>query len=46
MRVLLLSTYELGHQPLGLARPVVDLWRPATRPAARISPSTTWTRLR
>ena len=25
MRVLLLSTYELGHQPLGLARPAADL---------------------
>ncbi|MCC6174351.1 MAG: radical SAM protein [Chloroflexi bacterium] len=24
-RVLLLSTYELGHQPLGLARPAADL---------------------
>lgn len=25
MRVLLLSTYELGHQPLGLARPATEL---------------------
>src|SRR5919198_11218 len=25
MDVLLLSTYELGHQPLGLARPAADL---------------------
>src|SRR3954447_4958006 len=25
MRVLLLSTYELGHQPLGLGRPAADL---------------------
>src|SRR3954451_6175092 len=25
MRILLLSTYELGHQPLGLARPAADL---------------------
>src|SRR4051794_12550991 len=25
MRVLLLSTYELGHQPLGLARPAANL---------------------
>lgn len=25
MRVLLFSTYELGHQPLGLARPAADL---------------------
>ena len=25
MHVLLLSTYELGHQPLGLARPAADL---------------------
>src|SRR5215831_7254304 len=25
MRVLLLSTYELGHQPLGLARPAAEL---------------------
>jgi radical SAM superfamily enzyme YgiQ (UPF0313 family) len=25
VRVLLLSTYELGHQPLGLARPAADL---------------------
>ena len=25
MRVLLLSTYELGHQPLGLTRPAADL---------------------
>ena len=25
MRVLLVSTYELGHQPLGLARPAASL---------------------